>query len=63
MKLKKGKFVVVCHDDFEGLMSTASFPRTRESRQNNRRPLLDLPGCPLARAWRFWAPQIQSDWV
>jgi len=32
--------------DFEGLMSAASFPRTRESRQNNRRPLLDLLGCP-----------------
>src|SRR6266540_3363104 len=41
-----GELLVVCHDDFEGLMSAASFPRTRESRQNNRRLLLDLPGCP-----------------
>src|SRR5437762_4145077 len=36
----------ICQDNFEGLMSAASFPRTRESRQNNRRPLLDLSGCP-----------------
>ena len=32
--------------DCGGLMSAASFPRTRESRQNNRRPLRALPRCP-----------------
>jgi len=49
---------ILCHDDFEGLIGAASFPRKpvlspvegRESRHSSLRLVLANSGCPPARA-------------